>query len=138
MTNATRRGLVVNRPADRAGIRAARAASLCAAEAEAADRRRLRVVGVRDRTAARAAGNRSGCAECRAGIGRGEMTEPGNTGHRRTAARRVAARHRAAGCERCTRNGQNCCCNEKLLHGRLHNGVDEMSREDCTPSIFLT
>lgn len=137
MTNATRRGLVVIRPADRAGVRTAAAARLCAAEAEAADRRRLSVVRVRDRTAAAATGRCAGCAECRARIGRGEVAEPGDPCHRLATARRVAARHRAAAGERCTRNRQNCCCNQKLLHGRLHNGVERMSMEDRTPSIFL-
>lgn len=137
MTNATRRGLVVIRPAGRARVRAAAAARLCAAEAEAADRRRLRVVRVRDRTAAAATGRCAGCAECRAGIGRGEVAEPGDPGHRLATARRIAARHRAAAGKRCTRNRQNCCCNQKLLHGRLQNGVERMSMEGRTPSTFL-
>jgi len=137
MTNATRRGLVVVRPAGRAGVRAAAATRLCTAEAEAADSRRLGVVRIRDRTAAAATGHCAGCAETCAGIGRGEVAEPCDPGHRLATARRVAARHRAASGKRCTRNRQNCCCNQKLLHGRLHNGVERMSREDCTPSTFL-
>lgn len=138
MTNATRRGLVVIRPADRTGIRTAGATCLCAAEAEAAHLRSVGVVRVRDRAAAAMTGRCTSCTERCTGIGRAENAEPDNPGHRRTAARRAAARHRAAASERCTRNRQNCCCNQKLLHGRLQNGVDGVNQEDRTPSIFLT